>query len=147
MRRHFDCQMQKNIFSAKFTELDDMREFCGDLARKAGFTEKEIYAIQLAVDEACTNIIEHAYGGEVDENVEVRCGFKDETLTIVLCDWGQPFDPASVPEPNLNDELSDRKIGGLGVYLMRKMMDSVSYETLPGPVNTLTLTKRKGNAG
>ena len=139
--------MQKKIFLAKFANLDDMREFVGDFAREAGFSKKEIYIIQLAVDEACTNIIEHAYGGEGDEKVEIQCKFRNETMTILLHDWGNHFDPSSVPEPNLNGDLSERKIGGLGVYLMRKLMDNVAYETSPKMGNTLTLTKRKGIEG
>ena len=139
--------MQKKIFLAKFSELDEMREFVGGLAREAGFFEKEIYSIQLAVDEACTNIIEHAYGGEGDKKLELNSFFQDQTLTIILRDWGEPFDPSSVPEPNLADDLLERRIGGLGVYLMRKLMDTVSYEASPANGNTLILTKRKGTTG
>jgi serine/threonine-protein kinase RsbW len=62
-------------------------------------------------------------------------------------DNGKSFDPSSVPEPNVKAELSERKIGGLGMYLMRKLMDDVVYESFPNAGNTLTMIKRKGAAG
>jgi serine/threonine-protein kinase RsbW len=62
-------------------------------------------------------------------------------------DHGKPFDPASVPEPNVKADLSERKIGGLGMYLMRKLMDEVSYESSPETGNILTMIKRLGDSG
>jgi anti-sigma regulatory factor (Ser/Thr protein kinase) len=62
-------------------------------------------------------------------------------------DNGRAFDPSSVPEPNVKADLSERKIGGLGMYLMRKLMDEVFYESLPEGWNILTMIKRKGAAG
>ncbi len=135
--------MQKKKFSAHFSNLDDIREFVGDCARGDGFSDKEIYAIQLAVDEACTNVIEHAYGGEGDGVLEIRCGVSNEVITVIIRDWGKPFDPSNVPEPKLDEGLFERRIGGLGVYLMRKLMDTVGYIPSSESGNMLTLTKRK----
>jgi serine/threonine-protein kinase RsbW len=135
--------MQKKTFSAYFSNLDDIREFVSDCARGDGFSEKEIYSIQLAVDEACTNVIEHAYGGEGDETLEISCVVSDEVITVTIRDWGKPFNPSNVPEPNLEEGLFERRIGGLGVYLMRKLMDTVSYIPSSESGNILTLTKRK----
>lgn len=136
--------MRKITFAAKFKNLDDIRDFVGGIAEEMGFSDKEIYSIELATDEACTNIIEHAYGGEGDNELEIYCDDQNGKLKIVLHDWGKPFDPESVAEPNLNATLSERKIGGLGLYLMRKLMDDVVYETSADTGNTLTMTKRKG---
>ncbi|GAB4420843.1 MAG: hypothetical protein Kow002_09430 [Anaerolineales bacterium] len=136
--------MQKKVFAAQFSNLDDMREFVGDCARADGYSEKDVYAIQLAVDEACTNVIEHAYAGESDAKLEICCDVDYEAITIVIRDWGEPFDPSGVPEPNLDKDLSERRIGGLGIYLMRKLMDRVDYQPSSVSGNTLTLTKRKG---
>jgi len=135
--------MQKKTFSAYFSNLDDIREFVGDFARSDGFSDKEIYSIQLAVDEACTNVIEHAYGGEGDSILEIRCDVSNEVLTVIIRDWGKPFDPSIVPEPKLDESLFERRIGGLGVYLMRKLMDTVGYIPSLESGNILTLTKRK----
>ena len=136
--------MSKITFDAKYDVLDEIREFVAEIARQVNFSEKEIYSIQLAADEASTNIIEHAYAGIPDGKIEVECFVDKGVLTIVLHDHGKPFNPASVPEPNLKANLSERKIGGLGMYLMRKLMDEVTYNTSEEGGNTLTMVKRIG---
>ena len=132
-------------FAANFEFLDEIREFVGEIARKNGFTDKEVYNIQLATDEAASNIIEHAYEGVSDGLMEISCGVQKNAITIILVDHGEPFDPSNVPAPDLKADLSDRKIGGLGLFLMRKLMDEVHYIVEPEKnSNTLTMTKRKG---
>ena len=134
----------KNVqFTAKFEYLDEIREFVGDIARDGGFGAKDVYNIQLATDEAASNIIEHAYEGVSDGILELSCGMLDDTIKIVLTDHGEPFDPGSIPMPDLKADLSERKIGGLGIFLMRKLMDEVRYEVKPNKNNVLTMTKRK----
>jgi len=139
--------MRKSTFDANFHNLDEIREFVAETARQAGFSDKEIYSIQLAADEASTNIIEHAYAGIENGKIEIDCSIEGDELKIVMRDNGKSFDPSSVPEPNVKADLSERKIGGLGMYLMRKLMDEVTYESLPKTGNVLTLIKRKGGAG
>ena len=139
--------MRKSTFEANFHSLDEIREFVGEVARQVGFSEKEVYSIQLAADEASTNIIEHAYAGVENGRIEIDCNITGDDLKIVIRDNGKSFDPSSVPEPNVKADLSERKIGGLGMYLMRKLMDEVFYESLPKGGNILTMIKRKGVAG
>jgi len=104
-----------------------------------------IYNIQLASDEAASNIIEHAYENISDGVLEISCGLKGDVITIILVDHGESFDPSHVPAPNVNADLSERQIGGLGLYLMRKLMDEVRYEAdAKNNRNTLTLIKQKG---
>ena len=102
-----------------------------------------MYNIQLATDEAASNIIEHAYENIKEGVLELSCGVKDDLITIVLIDHGESFDPSEIPLPDLKADLSDRKIGGLGIFLMRKLMDEVHYEVKPNKSNVLTMTKRK----
>ena len=102
----------------------------------------------MAVDEGFTNIIEHAYGGECQEGIECSCQTNDEGLTITLIDCGRPFNPLEVPEPDLESDLDDRMIGGLGLFFIRQLMDEVSFKFLPksegeGECNVLTMIKRK----
>ena len=130
-------------FAAKFEYLDEIREFVGDIARKGGFSDKDVYNIQLATDEAASNIIEHAYENVPDGILELSCDVHRDVITIKLIDHGESFDPSEVPLPDLKADLSDRKIGGLGIFLMRKIMDEVTYEPRPGKSNVLTMTKRK----
>ena len=135
--------MQTLTFPTTFDILDEIRSFVGDQAREAGFNAKDIYSIQLATDEAASNVIEHAYGGKPDGKFDVSCEFRVDHLIITLLDHGKTFEPSRVEEPNLKADLLDRKIGGLGIYLMHKLMDEVRYESTPAG-NLLTLVKRKG---
>ena len=135
--------MKTLTFSTTFEILDEIRSFVGDQARQAGFNAKDIYSIQLATDEAASNVIEHAYGGNAEAQFDVSCEFRNDRLVITLLDHGKTFEPSRVEEPNLNADLLERKIGGLGIYLMHKLMDEVRYETTPAG-NRLTLIKRKG---
>ncbi|MBN2117904.1 MAG: ATP-binding protein [Anaerolineales bacterium] len=130
-------------FAARFENLDEIREFVGKIARKGGFSDKDVYNIQLAADEAASNIIEHAYHNLPGKVLELSCGMQGDVITIVLTDQGESFDPSEVPAPDLKADLSDRKIGGLGIFLMRKLMDEVDYRPGPNKSNVLTMTKRK----
>ena len=134
----------KNIqFAAKFEYLDEIRDFVGEIARAGGFSDKDVYNIQLATDEAASNVIEHAYEDQPDGILELSCGMRGDVITIVLIDYGESFDPSEIPLPDLKADLSDRKIGGLGIFLMRKLMDEVHYDPKPDKSNILTMTKRK----
>ena len=135
--------MQSVRFAAKFEFLDEMRDFVGNIARVGGFDEKDVYNIQLATDEAASNIIEHAYEGVTDGILDLSCDMDKNAITIILVDYGEPFDPSVIPLPDLKADLSERKIGGLGIFLMRKLMDEVHYEPREDKRNVLTMIKRK----
>jgi serine/threonine-protein kinase RsbW len=135
--------MQSVRFAAKFEFLDEIREFVGMIAREGGFGDKDVYNIQLATDEAATNMIEHSYENISDGVIDLSCGMEGEQIRIVLIDYGEPFDPSAIPMPDLKADLSDRKIGGLGIFLMRKLMDEVHYEPRADKSNVLTMIKRK----
>ena len=139
--------MSTFTFDASFDTLDEIREFVGEVARQGGFSDKEIYSIQLAADEASSNIIEHAYAGVGNGKIEIDCSISETELKIVMRDHGRSFDPSTVPEPNVKADLSERKIGGLGMYLMRKLMDEVSYKSSADAGNVLTMIKRTGGNG
>lgn len=127
-------------FPARFEYLDEIRDFVGQMARNAKFTDRDVYSIQLATDEAASNIIEHAYAGISDGTLELTCVFEKNKLIVTLLDHGNSFDISKVEIPDLKVELSKRKIGGLGIYLMRKLMDEVRYEVTKSG-NVLTLIK------
>lgn len=114
-------------FPAQFRVLDDLREFVGQKAQVCGLDDKSVYAVQLAVDEAFTNIIEHAFDGESDQSIRCICECTPAALEITIIDCGKPFNPADVPDPDLVSDLEDRQVGGLGMYFMRKMMDDVQF--------------------
>ncbi|MEW5940291.1 MAG: ATP-binding protein [Chloroflexota bacterium] len=130
-------------FSANFNNLDAIRDFVGGIAEQAGFSGKEVYAIQLCTDEACSNVVEHAYAGIEGGDIEVTCDVKDDALTVVIHDHGVEFDITKVKKPNLGKKLEEREIGGLGVYLIQKLMDDVRFESSAKTGNYLTMVKRK----
>ena len=119
-----------------------IREFVSSTALQAGFDEKEVAKLELAVDEACANVIEHAYGHDVNKEVIVRAKLDDEEFAIDIEDTGKGFDPASVNQEELEQLISKRKTGGLGMRLMKTLMDEVHYEIEPGKKNALHMSKR-----
>jgi serine/threonine-protein kinase RsbW len=134
---------QTMTFPARFDSLAKVSEFVVRAAKAAGLGSAAVYAVEMAVDEACTNIIEHAYGGEGRGDIECTCRIDTRGLTVALRDHGQPFDPSRVPEPDINASLEERKEGGLGLYLIRKLMDEVHFEFTPDSGNVLTMLKHK----
>jgi serine/threonine-protein kinase RsbW len=136
--------MAHSTFPARFEFLDEIRDLVAEVAREGGFSEKEVYSLQLAADEAASNIIEHAYAGVSNASLNVTCDIEGDEIIITMRDNGKPFDPSKVKQPNLKADLSERQIGGLGVYLMRKLMDDVRYEANSRTGNILTMIKRRG---
>ncbi len=107
-----------------------------------------VYAVQLAVDEAFSNIVEHAYEGESDEKIRCDCEIYLDGLKITLFDCGRPFNPLEVPEPDLEADLEDREVGGLGLFFINQLMDEVQFKFGQEPktgktCNILTMVKRK----
>ena len=129
--------------SAKLENLSDIIKFVTEHAEAAGFGESAVYAVQLAADEAFSNIVYHACEEDDCENVECTCSLDDESLTVTFRDHGHPFDPSSIAEPDLEACLEDRDIGGLGLFFMRKMMDEVHFEFSPDAGNVLTMVKHR----
>jgi len=119
-----------------------IREFVTTVGRQAQFEETEILNLELAVDEACANVIEHAYGHDITKEVVVRAKFDEETLQISVIDEGLGFDPDKTPQDSIEQLIHDRKSGGLGIRLIKKLMDEVSYEIVPGQKNELHMTKK-----
>jgi sigma-B regulation protein RsbU (phosphoserine phosphatase) len=134
--------MRTAIFPAKYDQLDAIREFAAQAARDAGMDDSAIYAVQLSMDEACTNVIEHAYEGVDGGEIECTCDSDNKNLTIIIHDHGKSFDPSTIALPNLDSDLDSRPVGGLGVFLMKKLMDEVRFEAMGESGNVLTMIKR-----
>jgi len=99
--------------------------------------------VLLAVDEACTNIVLYAYP-EQKGYIRLTCWLEHDDFVISIEDKGKPFNPCSVPPPELDVDLDDRRVGGLGIYFMRKFMDEISYKHDPRTGNQLTMRKHVG---
>jgi serine/threonine-protein kinase RsbW len=137
--------MVKKNFPANFKSLAPISDFIVDLAENAGFSPNDVYAIQTAVDEACANIIDHAYGAEGIGEIEILVSNVKNGIRITLHDEGEPFDPMDVPDPDITSPLEIRRERGLGIFFMRKLMDKVVFEFSSKKGNTLTLVKYKGD--
>ena len=133
---------EQRTFPARFESLSAIDHFVADAAERAGFDGCTVYQVQLAVDEACSNIIEHAYGSEAHGVIECSLDVSAGALTIVLRDYGDPFDPESVPKPDVEASLEERTGGGLGLYFIRHLMDDVEFEFDREEGNRLTMVKR-----
>jgi serine/threonine-protein kinase RsbW len=132
--------LTKTILSTT-DHLLEVREFVAQAARDFGFSEEETSKIALAVDEACTNIIKHAYQYKPDQKITIAIFRQRTSFEISIVDEGKKFDPESIRPLNLKDHLSHYRRGGLGVYLMKTLMDKVEYNTLSGKKNEVRLTK------
>jgi serine/threonine-protein kinase RsbW len=137
--------MTSKTFQGNFSNLEKICEFVTNEAKQAGLNEDGIYAVQLAVDEACSNIIEHAYGSKDNGDITCECNIMEDGLEIILKDNGRPFDPDSIPEPQIGVPLRDLKLRGAGLYLIKKLMDDVVFEFSNNEGSILKM--RKGKSG
>lgn len=132
------------VVPGRFDRLTEISTFITQAARAAGLDDDEVFHVEMAVDEACSNIIEHAYAVQTgDIDLACRCPAAGQ-FEVVIRDFGEPFDPEEVPPPAMNApaELDNLNEGGLGLYFMRKLMDEVRFEFVPGQGNILTMLKR-----
>lgn len=123
--------VSKISLPAKLENLEQMLQFVSAVAKKCGFTQQRIQELELATEEALVNVIKYAYPEEAGP-VEMRCDVVDDRVKIEIMDAGIPFNPLSQGEPNLTASISDRKVGGLGIYFIRQMMDEVEYRREKG---------------
>ncbi len=129
------------LIKSKTDNLAVIRDFIKSAADQSGFSEDTTGKIILAVDEACTNIIKHAYKNSPEGNIIIKIKFNDPKFSISITDEGSHFDPNKVPEPNLREYYKEKRVGGLGVFLIKKLMDEVNYSTLSGNKNQVILVK------
>ena len=137
---HYPKKTTKTILS-RTDNLLEVREFVADAARQFGFADEEVANIVLAVDEACTNIIKHAYQYAPDKEISISIFRNNGAFEIKIVDEGKDFNPNELRAPDLRQNLSQHRRGGLGVYLMKKLMDKVEYNFASGHKNEVSLTK------
>jgi serine/threonine-protein kinase RsbW len=128
------------IENAVLADIPGIVEFVVEWLQRNGLG-RYVFAYETAVDEASTNVVKHSYGGK-GGFFQISCALRDTDIIVTVRDRGHMFDPNSVPLPEVVSQLEDRKIGGLGIYMMKKMMDRVdySYNDLEG--NRLELVKK-----
>jgi serine/threonine-protein kinase RsbW len=136
---------------SKTENLSLIRDFISTSAAEAGITPDVVENIILAVDEACTNIIKHAYKSFPEGELIIKTKSTLSRFIISITDFGNTFEPDTIPEPDLQKYYRQKRVGGLGMYLMKTLMDDVKYISIPGKHNEVLLSKNikvaQSNAG
>ena len=128
---------------ARLDEIDRIHAAVEILAAAEGWEPDLVFQIKLVVEEIGTNIVKYGYDDEGDSDIRITLTSESDALTMEIVDGGKPFDPfAEVPPPDLDSPIPDRPIGGLGVYLVQKLMDESQYRRENGK-NKVTLIKRR----
>ena len=122
--------------------LGKVRRFVARHAREVGFSDQVVEQVTLAVDEACSNVIRHAYGGRKNGPVDIAVIVEPEVFTVAIRDEGRAFEPGKYQSPDLNRSIRNRRPGGFGIYMMRKLMDEVQYHS-DGLHNEVRLSKTR----
>ena len=133
---------EKIILPATIDHLRSMLTFIDEGAKALGFDEQKIHQIMVASEEALVNVINYAYP-EKPGNIELSRDLReDKSLFLEIKDSGIAFDPLSLPEPDIHAPMERRRPGGLGIYMIRKIMDEVNYRRDDG-FNILTMVKKQ----
>jgi len=125
----------------KIPEIEHVCDAVAEFSRKHNVVDKIIFTLHLAIDEILTNIISYGYSDTDEHVIDIRYSFLKDYLQLEIIDDSNPYDPSAAPEPDVEASLEDRKIGGLGIYLIKNMMDEIKYSSDNGK-NTLVLTKK-----
>jgi len=135
---------------ARLESLKVIRDFIEESCREAGVGRSDAHDLKVAVDEACSNVVEHGYkhgyeGRPGPFPLGVVFEADEKKISVAVTDRGRPFDPARAPVPDLEAHWQDRPIGGLGWHLIRRLVDEVLYESAEESGNRLTLIKRRSS--
>ena len=134
--------MALNItFKNDITEISRLAGFIDQVAEKFSLPMDMVFSLNLVLEEAVTNVIMYAYPKEEHEFIYLSADIQDGSLVFVLTDSGKEFDPTLMPDADITLSAEDRQIGGLGIFLIRQIMNEVKYERIDNK-NVLTLEKK-----
>ena len=134
--------MALNItFKNDITEISRLAGFIDEVAEKFSLPMDMVFSLNLVLEEAVTNVIMYAYPKEEHEFIYLSADKQDGSLVFVLTDSGKEFDPTLMPDADITLSAEDRQIGGLGIFLIRQIMNEVKYERIDNK-NVLTLEKK-----
>ena len=139
MNKSVNLNSNKLVVKSSTANLITIRKFINSKASSFGFTENEIEDIVISVDEACTNIIEHSYNSK--PNLEISIILSKNKFIIKIVDYGESFEPDTLKDMDIELYHKQRRVGGLGVYLMKTLMDEVKYKSVKNKYNQVMLTK------
>lgn len=127
---------------ARIEELGSILTFVANACAAYNIEDDACFALRIATEEVCTNVIKHGYAGDDPGPLSVALQRDSDSIVITIEDAARPFDPADAPTPDLTSGWRERQTGGLGWHLVRQLMDDVRHEPLPHIGNRYTLVKR-----
>lgn len=134
--------MEKSIILANdISEISRLYEFVEEFGNDFELSPDIVFNLNLVLEEAVVNIINYAYPKEEHESIYLSARMHEGSIVLVLTDTGKEFDPTAAPEADVTLSADDRQIGGLGIFLIRQIMNEVKYERIEGK-NVLTLEKK-----
>ena len=134
--------MEKSIVLAnEISEISRLNGFIEEIGEEFGLTPDVAFNLNLVLEEAVVNVINYAYPKEDHQWIYLSAKLQDGTIILVLTDTGKEFDPTMAPEADITLSADEREIGGLGIFLIRQIMNEVKYERIDGK-NVLTLEKK-----
>ena len=119
--------MKNYIYNINSCKLDEMIRPIISSLEEISASEKSIYQIHLALEEILVNIIEYAYQDKKGE-IKISFDIKENNINVIIKDKGVEFNPLSKEDPNLNESINNRSIGGLGIYIIKNIVDEIKYE-------------------
>ena len=131
---------KKLILQNEVAEISNLAIFIEDLGEEFGLSPELVFNLNLVLEEAVSNVILYAYPKEEHQTISLIARKKDNQLIFVLTDSGKEFDPTQAPDADITLSAEDRPIGGLGIFLIRQIMNTVEYQRIEGK-NVLTLGK------
>ena len=134
--------MEKSIILANdISEITRLYEFIEEMGNDFSLSPDIVFNLNLVLEEAVINVINYAYPKEDHQYIYLSATMKDGSIVLVLTDTGKEFDPTAAPEADITLSADERQIGGLGIFLIRQIMNEVKYERIEGK-NVLTLEKK-----
>ncbi|MBN1596304.1 ATP-binding protein [candidate division FCPU426 bacterium] len=134
--KHLEFKMPSDV-----NYLNHVRNFIVGISGEENIEEEKISQIEMSLDEALANVVEHAYSFDPYQEIQVEAWLYSDKLEIVIRDHGRTFDSKNTPLPDLKKHIEERRVGGLGRYLITKFMDEVEYRST-GHTNELRMVKR-----
>lgn len=128
------------VIENDISEISKLAVFIDELGEEMNLTPELIFNLNLVLEEAVSNVILYAYGEEKHKEISLMANMSDGNLVFVLTDSGMEFDPTKVPDADVTLSAEEREIGGLGIYLIRQIMNTVEYQRIDGK-NVLTMRK------
>ncbi len=132
---------KKLVIKNDISEISKLATFIGELSEELDLTPELNFNLNLVLEEAVSNVILYAYGEEKHKEISLMANMSDGNLVFVLTDSGKVFDPTKVPDADITLSAEEREIGGLGIFLIRQIMDKVDYQRI-GEKNVLTMRKQ-----